>query len=469
MAVTKILAKRARLDVLVGYTLNGDKTDEGILTAYWNCHENNPYLQMKQTKLETGKTDGVQAYHIIQSFAKGEIQPEQALEIARQYVRECLPGYQAVIGTHIDRDHTHNHIVFNSVNLFTGKKYRSTPKTYFEQIRDVSDRLCREHGLSVIMRGESTKAVSYAEWLREQKGQPTFRGMLQADMDMAISDANDLGHFYMLMEHMGYEIKHGAHLAFRLRGQENFIRPVRRDARYTEEGIRAAIAGNLEAIEQGLRPVFVPRRPYTPLRLKGKLKGFLALYVHYLYVLGKIGKQQYPPRMTPHLKQEYMKFERYREQFRFLRINGIENAGQLAAYKADAETRLATLMKRRTILNVQKKKRRGLFDALADAEALLPAKELYVLGVTGIEDEFARYMDAVEIIEKSGIPREQLAEEKAGLYASLAEINREIRAERRNITLCDEIAGSAPRMEKEMESTKDQAGKADRDERGRQR
>ena len=467
MAVTKILAKRARLDGLVGYTLNGDKTDEGILTDYWNCHENNPYLQMKQTKLETGKTDGVQAYHIIQSFAKGEIQPEQALEIARQYVRECLPGYQAVIGTHIDRDHVHNHIVFNSVNLFTGKKYRSTPKTYFEQIRGVSDRLCREHGLSVIMCGEIGKAVSYAEWLREQKGQPTFRSMLQADMDMAISDANDLGHFYMLMEHMGYEIKHGRHLAFRLRGQENFIRPGRRDVRYTEDGIRAAIAGNLEAIEQGLRPVFVSRRPYTPLRLTGKLKGFLALYVHYLYLLGKIGKQQYPLRMTAHLKQEYMKFERYKEQFRFLRVNGIETVGQFEAYKTDAEARLAALMKRRIILNVQKKKRRALFDALADAEALLPAKDLYVSGVAGIEDEFARYMDAVGLIEESGIPREQLADEKAGLYASIAEINREIRMERRNIALCDEIAGSAPRMEKDIGSTKEQDREVNRDERRR--
>lgn len=467
MAVTKILAKQARLDVMVNYALNGDKTDEGILTAYWNCHENNPYLQMKRAKVETGKTGGVQGYHIIQSFAKGEIAPEQALEIARLFVRECLPGYQAVIGTHIDKDHVHNHIAFNSVNLFTGKKYHSSPKTYFEQIRGISDRLCREHGLSVIMRGESGKAVSYAEWLREQRGQPTFRSMLQDDMDMAIADANDLGHFYMLMEHMGYKIRHGKYLAFRLRGQENFIRPGRRDARYTEDGIRTAISGNLEAIEQGLKPAFVPRRPYIPLRLIGKLKGFMALYVHYLYLLGKIGKQQYPPRMTPHLKRELMKFERYKEQFRFLRVNGVENAAQLAAYKADTEARLAALMKRRTILNVQKKKRGPLFDALADTEALLPAKELYVSGMTDIEDEFTRYMDAVGIIEKSGIPREQLSREKAKIYGAIAQINREIRAERRKIALCDEIAGNAPHMEKDIESTKEKSKEVNRNERRR--
>lgn len=454
---------------MVSYALNGDKTEEGILTAYWNCHERNPYLQMKQTKQETGKTDGVQGYHIIQSFAKGEIQPEQALEIAKQYVRECLPGYQAVIGTHVDKDHIHNHIIFNSVNLLTGKKYHSSPQSYFEQIRAVSDRLCREHGLSIIIRGESSKTVSYAEWRREQRGQPTFRSMLQADMDMAIADANDLGHFYMLMEHMGYEIKYGKHLAFRLRGQENYIRPGRMDGRYTEDGIQAAIDGNLEAIEHGQWPIFAVRKPYIPLRLPIKLKGFLALYVHYLYLLGKIGKQQYPPRMTPYLKQELMKFERYTEQFRFLRVNGIESAEQLSAYKTKAEAGLAALMKQRTILNVQKKKRRSLFDALADAEALLPAKELYTSGMAGIEDEFARYMDAVSILDKSGVSREQLAKEKAEMYAAVADINRKIRAERQSLALCDEIAGSAPRIEKDAEAVKQQVQKINRDKPEQQR
>jgi len=467
MAVTKILARRARLDVAINYVLNDDKTNERILTTRQNCIDGLEYRQMIQTKRDYGKMDGVQCYHIVQSFKKGEIDPELALQIAKQFAAEHLDGYEAVIGTHIDKDHIHSHIVFNSVCVATGNKYHSSPKSYYQQIRSISDRLCRANGLSVIMRGEASQAVSYIEWLREHKGQPTFRSMLQADLDMAIADANDLGHFYMLMEHMGYEIKHGKHLAFRLRGQENFIRPGRKDERYTEDGIQAAIAGNLEAIEQGQKPIFAARQPYTPLRLPGKLKGFLALYVHYLYLLGKIGKQQYPPRMTPHLKQEMMKFERYKEQFRFLRVNGIESAEQLSVYKAEAEARLVTLMKQRTILNVQKKKRGALFDALADTEALLPTKDLYASGLAGIEDEFARYMDAVGVLEKSGVSREQLTKEKAGLYTSLADVNREIRTERQNIALCDEIFGNAPHMEKDIESTKERNKEVKRDERRR--
>lgn len=467
MAVTKILARHARLDVAINYVLNGDKTDERILTAYQLVSPDFAYQRMMRTKEKHHKTDGVQSYHIIQSFMPGEVKPQLALEIAKQFAAEYLSDFEAVIGVHQDKEHIHAHIVFNSVARVDGHKYHSSPKSYYQQIRGLSDRLCREHGLSVIMRGETSRAVSYIEWLREQKGQPTFRSMLQADLDVAIADANDLGHFYMLMEHMGYEIKYGKNLAFRLRGQENFIRPGRRDGRYTEEGIQAAIAGNLEAIENGQRPVFSSRQPYTPLRLPGKLKGFLALYVHYLYLLGKIGKQQYPPRMTPHLKQELMKFERYKEQFKFLRVNGIESAEQLSAYKVDSEERLAALMKQRTILNVQKKRHRPLFDALADAEALLPAKDLYASGLSGIEDEFARYMDAVILLEKSGVSREQLAKEKASLYASIADVNREIRAERQNIALCDEISGNAPHMEKDIESTKEQIREVRKDERRR--
>ncbi len=467
MAVTKILARKARLDVAIQYVLNGDKTNERILTATQLCTPGDEYGQMMKTKEMYKKLKGVQCYHIVQSFKEGEVEPELALRIAREFTARYIPDYEAVIGTHVDKDHVHSHIVFNSVAYMTGEKYHSSPKSYYQQIRGLSDRLCREHGLSVIMRGETGKAVSYIEWLREQKGQPTFRGMLMADINMAIEDAADYGHFLMLMEHMGYEIKYGKHLAFRLRGQENFIRPGRGDARYTEDGIRAAIEGNLTAIEQGAKPVFVSRRPYTPLRLPGKLKGFLALYVHYLYLLGNIGKQQYPPRVTPYLKRELLKFERYKEQFKFLRENGIETAAQIATYKTGAEERLTALTKQRTILNVQKKKRKELFDALAAAEALLPAKELYASGMTGIEDEFARYMDAVAAIEKSGIPKEQIIREKAGLYEALANISADIRAVRKEIALCDEIVGSVPRMKKDIESTKQQTREVKKDERRR--
>ena len=450
MAITKILARNSRLDAAVNYATNGDKTEDHILTAYLNCDPGLAARQMMETKEEIGKTGGRQCYHIIQSFQPGEVTPELALEIAREFAEECLPGYEAVIGTHVDRHHIHSHIVFNSVNTMTGEKYHIRTADYYKQIRAVSDRLCREHGLSVVMQGERSTTISYVEWLRESRGQPTFRSMLEADLKTAIEDANDLGHFYMLMEHMGWEIKHGNRLGFRLRGQERYMIPGRKNPMFTEDGILAAIQGNLDAIEQGKRPAVVYRPPYRPYRTYRKYKGFLALYVHYLYVLGKIEHREYPPRMTPELKASVMRFEQYRAQFAFLRDNGVTTKEEMATFTARAEDALANLMKQRTILNVRKKKRRTLYAALADAEALAPAKEAYEDGLAGMENEYERYMEAVAALEDCGVSKEALTLEKAGLYEQLAELNRLIRAEQKKLAMCREITGEMPRMEKEL-------------------
>lgn len=468
MAVTKILARHFRVDTGINYVLNGDKTEERLLTACQNCTPDNAYARMMRTKKETGKAGGVQCYHIIQAFKPGELSPELAFEIAQEFVQEHLPGYEAVIGVHVDKEHIHAHILFNSVERKTGKKYHSNAKSYYQQIRAISDRLCEKHGLSVILAGEKSHAVTYAEWLREKRGQPTFRSMLQEDLRMAVEDSNDLGHFLMLMENMGYEIKHGNRLSFRLRGQEHWIVPGRRDPLFTEDGIRAAIQGSLEAIEAGLRPSVTVRQPFTPFQKHPKYTGFLALYVHYLYLLGKIGKRQYPPRVSARLKAEVMRFDRYKAQFAFLQENGISTLEQLTAFKSGAEERLNRLNKQRTILNVQKKKGKPLYDALADIEALKPAKELYASGMTGIEDELAAYMAAVETLEKAGIPQERLAAEKADIYEAVANVNMEMRAAKKDIALCDEIAGTAPQMEKDIQKIeKSQTKEVVRDDRRR--
>ena len=277
MAVTKVLARKGRLDVGIHYVLNGDKTNEQILTAYLNCDPGHACRQMLDTKRAMGKTDGVQYYHIIQSFKPGEVTPELALEIAREFAAEHLPGYQAVIGVHVDKEHIHAHTIFNSVNADTGEKYHSNARSYYSQIRAISDRLCREHGLSVIMEGKADKAVSYIEWLRQSRGQPTFRAMLEADLREAIEDANDIGHFFLIMEHKGYEIKHGNRLGFRLRGQDRFMVPGRKNPLFTEDGIRAAIGGNLDAIAAALDAPTASGKPKCILAhtVKGKGVSFM--------------------------------------------------------------------------------------------------------------------------------------------------------------------------------------------------
>lgn len=228
--------------------------------------------------------------------------------------------------------------------------------------------------------------------------------------------------------------------------------PGRRDPLFTEDGIRAAIQGNLAEIEAGHRPAVIQRPKYRPYRKHPKYTGFLALYVHYLYLLGKIGQRQYPPRMTPHLRQEVMRFEQYQVQFVFLRENNIVTQADMDAVQSRTEESLAKLMKQRTILNVRKKRRQHLYTALADAEALAPSKALYEEGLTGMEAEFEKYMEAVKQLEKCGISAERLTEEKAEIYEQLASLNREIRAERRKLKLCQEIRQQIPAMEQDIQN-----------------
>ena len=259
MAITKILSRNDGLKQAIDYVLNGDKTQEQVLTAHLNCDPGFAYQQMMDTKRELGKLNGRQCYHIIQSFVPGEITPELALQIATEFAAEYLAGYQVVIGTHTDRHHIHSHILFNSVNDATGEKYHCSKSEYFQQIRAVSDRLCREHGLSVIIHGDGQKSMSYIEWLRQSKGQPTYRSMLEADLKTSIEDANSIGDFFRLMERKGHEIRHGNRLGFKLRGQAHFMYPERKNPQYSEDISTFSARSKNNSTRQGLQARCVRR------------------------------------------------------------------------------------------------------------------------------------------------------------------------------------------------------------------
>ena len=383
-------------------------------------------------------------------LCSGEITPELALQIATEFASEYLAGYQVVIGTHTDRHHIHSHILFNSVNDATGEKYHCSKSEYYQQIRAVSDRLCRKHGLSVIMQGDGQKSMSYIEWLRQSKGQPTYRSMLEVDLKESIEDANSIGDFFRLMERMGYEIKHGNRLGFKLRGQAHFMYPERKNPQYSEEGIRAAIDSNMDAIFTGKQLAVVHRQPYKPYKKHPKYTGFLALYYHYLYILGKIEKRQYPPRVTGKMRQEVMRFEQLRAQFQFLNEHGISTEADMAAFVEKAEAKIKVLTKQRTILNVQKKKRQSIFQALTDEEALAPAKRLYDQGHSGMEAEAQQYMNAVKLLDNCGVSREALSQQQSELYTKLADLNWEIRQVRKQIKMCADIQSRTAEMKENI-------------------
>ena len=164
----------------------------------------------------------------------------------------------------------------------------------------------------------------------------------------------------------------------------------------------------------------------------------------------QIEKREYPPRMTPQMRKDVMRFEHLREQFQFLRDNGISTADDMSAYETMAEESLAGLIKQRTILNVRKKRRRKLYTALADVDALAAIRKFYTEGVPSLEGEAVRYAEAVAALERTGIDQNTLRQEKAGLYNQLAEVNREIRTVRKRLKMCAEIREKASKIEQDI-------------------
>ena len=443
MAITKILSKRMRLDKLIRYVQNPDKTDDAVFTYCQYCDPKDAAKQMQATKERYGKTDGIQAFHIIQSFSPGEITPELAHELGIRFIKEHLSDYEVVLGTHVDKEHIHNHITLNSVSFKTGKKYHSTAQSYYQQIRKISDRLCREYGLSVVME-TSGKGITYAEWKLHEAGLMTLRELFDQDVEECLSQALNLGSFYALMEDHGYTVQHhGSYPSFVPDGYSHPYRIKRKGKSWTESDIesfidRAMSDPAFEVIMPKVQKAFVPY---------GKQRGFRALYVSWMYVLGIIGQGKRTQYSRVNYK-ELKRFEQYKAQAAFLDRNKIDTREQLQAKITELNETVETLTKSRIIWNSKRKRRRELYSALSTIENLADVPDLYTQGVVGIEEDYKRYLDAERKLD--GTDLEALKAERNEAYEKVASINAEIRECQKELRLCEKILVDSPRIEKQM-------------------
>lgn len=238
MAVTKIHPIKTTLDLSIKYICNPDKTDEAILISTHACGHETASLEFEMTRQSWNSSSKNLARHLIQSFDPDDkLTPDIAHKIGLNLVDNILNGkYEYILTTHIDKGHIHNHILFNNVSYMDGKAYNSNKKTYHE-IRNTSDRLCREYGLSIIENPGVEKGKSYKEYQERSKGK-SWKAKLQYSIDNSIKRANDWEDFLKLMASMGYEIKEGKHIAFRAKDQERFTRSKTIGDNYTEENIK---------------------------------------------------------------------------------------------------------------------------------------------------------------------------------------------------------------------------------------
>ena len=361
MGVTKILSIKGQLDSRLAYVTNSEKThlatdityitnpektEQSFFVSAINClTAESAFDEMINTKIRFGKTSGVQGFHIIQSFAPGEVTPEQAHSIGQEFCKRLLGDrFEAVIGTHLDKSHLHNHIIVNSVSHIDGKKYHSSYQHYYREIRKISDELCAEYHLKVIDPKDHGK--HYAVWKAEKAGKPTLSQMLRDEIDLVIRDCFDFPDFLNLLEKKGYAVSRNPnrkYLTVRPPGAKRNFRLDRLGKGYTVEDIKRRIQEQQRAILEGRISAYQPL-PVRHYRFAGswhhtrkkKITGFYALYLRYVYLLRRY-KRPTRKRISYEMRREVIRLERYQTQFLYLHEHGISTMEQLAMRQAQIE------------------------------------------------------------------------------------------------------------------------------------
>ena len=416
MAYDKIIVIHSRLDRCLDYVQNDGKTDLGNAVDYIcnpvkagfqtaiNCTLDNAFLQMQATKQRWDKYGGILGYHIVHSYAPGEVTPEQAHEAGVEFAQRLLGDkYEAVVCTHTDRDHLHCHIVFNSVSFLDGRKYRSDFKSYFHDLRDTSNAVSREYGFSVI--DSDGKGKHYSEWNAERSGKTTVRDLIRRDIDAALDGSLTYDMLLETLRRQGYTVKRSPkvkHTAIRPPGGQRFVRLDSLGEGYTELDLMQRL--NEQRYESAPEPpVFSAQKRYTirkrPRRYSPVKHGsFRALYLYYLYLLSPRKKR--PQKVPFETRAEIRRVKQYRQQF-FL----------LQKYRIDTKPELEMLS-----------------DALSNEMQILveQRKELYAL--------------------RREQPSEQLDADIDSLTAQLRPLRRELR-------LCGKIAEYAPRMLRQIQES----------------
>ena len=242
MAVTKIKPIKSTLSKALDYIQNPDKTDGKMLVSSFGCSYQTADIEFEYTLSQAlGKGNNL-AFHLIQSFEPGEVDYETAHKIGKQLADAVTKGqHEYVLTTHIDKGHVHNHVIFCAANFVDHRKYNSNKRSYYG-IRNMSDKLCRENGLSVVVPGKGSKGKSYAEYQAEKTG-TSWKGKLKTAIDALIPQVSSFEELLQRLQAAGYEIKPGKYISCRAPGQERFTRLKTLGADYTEDALKERIEG----------------------------------------------------------------------------------------------------------------------------------------------------------------------------------------------------------------------------------
>ena len=377
MAVTKIWKIKGRLDSVISYAGNPEKTCDSNYTdsdlqslrdvmdyavndyktekQYYvsgiNCNPEYTREQMIATKKLYGKTGGIIAFHGYQSFASGEVTADLAHKIGCELAKRVWGDrFEVIVATHLNTNCYHNHFVINSVSFADGKKYYDNLNSYYNLLRKTSDEICREYGLSVIENPKHGRTKSYPEHLAEKEGRPTLRAYIRDDIDKAVMQSNTKDQFFRVMEEMGYTFNFSPNRKYptlKKKGAQRSIRFCSLGKGYDIEEILDRIYS--KTVKRYPEPAkkLNYQRYFGKAERKGKLKGFKRIYVRYMFLMGILPKGNPIKPTHPLIREAVIQMRQIQQEYKLLTRYRITTGEQLLYFKQNLQERLKLLLERR--------------------------------------------------------------------------------------------------------------------------
>lgn len=473
MAICKLLhindaaGNHSHLSTVIGYVLNGEKTEEKILTGGHNLQVEYAMQQMMETKQSFGKTGGRQAYHVIISFKEGETDADTALKITKSFVEEYLEDYEAVYAVHDNTDHIHAHIIFNSVSFVTGLKYHYKKNDWASYIQPVINRLCEENGLSTIEIDPKEEHIRYQEWNDHRDGNFVWSDMIKRDIDIAIAEAEDFDDFIKIMRSRGYTDKQNKYLAFKAPGMTRFRRTRLLGDDYTEERIRERIpleslaTYKTETLEEAERIVScrIPRRKKT------KLSPIQKKYYARLFHLGLIMRRPYSKAWK--YKDDIRQFHKLQDEYLFLIDHDVKDESSLSSVKEEVLSEKKRIVSEKNRNYRLEKKCKPIIDIVNQMDELRFGKDAYLGGDHDFKSEYDRWCECEAVLKAQGYTydevkaiEEHCRSEAARLKKSVSDISKEVRIIQSIIKECEkgyehDISAPEERPKEETQDTKE--------------
>ena len=450
MAITKVLNigdcgsgyHGKHLKAAIDYIKDFEKTDGGRLVGGINCQPDFAYNKMKSTKVKFGKTDKRQAYHFIISFEEGEVDDDTAFEITEKFAREYIgDDYEVVFSVHNNTNHKHGHIIFNSVSVKTGKKYRYEKGDWAKHIQPLTNRLCSEYGLSEIDIDADGKGINerYKERNKYRDEKIVWRDMVIRDVDSCIIQAVTYEDFLGLLKEKGHTIKQGKHMSVFMQGMKRYMRIDTFGDAYTKKSILERIKN--EGIETYRKDTakYPPRIVYCKFKRyrRVELTGLQKKYFAKLYRTGKLKKRPYSQAWK--YRDEIKKMHKLHDQYSFLSKHGITDVSGLNDMADVLADKKKSINKDIGRIRRAEKAAGKLFEALNMIDELENSENCYRKGDEFFNEEHEQYVKFIGEIESHGYTIEEVRKLKDYYGSEYAKQRSRIKVVKRELKIAEEL------------------------------